>query len=111
MDGVRSKWPAVPPRALKDRLISMFRQATSREALQQFTCASCAESCFLINRCTLSISDEKLRVLVAPEDEYGELYRRMTPCLLSSCELFVPTLGTWDASCRPQQRLLAIICY
>jgi hypothetical protein len=45
LEKIRAEWPSLVPQALKDRIITMFRQQTSSETLKSVTCAACAESC------------------------------------------------------------------
>ena len=45
LNTIRDEWPRLVSSSLKQKLVSMFRDATSSEALAEFTCASCAESC------------------------------------------------------------------
>ena len=56
---IHAKWPCLVPRSLKDKIITMFRQQTSSEALKSTTCASCAESS-LLSDCSIMKSDKKM---------------------------------------------------
>lgn len=60
---VRASWPQIVPRRLKDKIINLFREQTSSEALATFTCASCAEAVLLRSHCSLSLSEFDIEIL------------------------------------------------
>ena len=63
---VRRNWPQIPSLELKQQLVQMFRDETSRDSLMTFTCASCAESVLLSQRKIESWHDLDLEVLRRP---------------------------------------------
>src|ERR1700761_1475049 len=63
LQNIRQSSPQIIPQSLKDKIIHLFRQQTSSEALATFTCASCAESVLLRSHCTLSLHEFDIDVL------------------------------------------------
>ncbi|KAJ7234431.1 hypothetical protein C8J57DRAFT_1531590 [Mycena rebaudengoi] len=64
---VRESWPQLVPQSLKDKIIALFRERTSSEALTNFTCASCAEAVPLHSHCSMSLNDFDLQLLKRPD--------------------------------------------
>jgi hypothetical protein len=57
LDFIRQAWPQLVPQSLKNKILVLFRETTSSEALSTFTCAACAESAPLRSHCSMSIGD------------------------------------------------------
>ncbi|KAJ3559445.1 hypothetical protein NM688_g341 [Phlebia brevispora] len=63
-----TRWPEVIKRSLKDKVVSMFREATSSESLRTFTCACCAEEVSSSKREILAVSELPLDILRCHSD-------------------------------------------
>ncbi len=68
---LRANWPKIPPRDLKEKLVRLFQERTSSEALAQFTCASCGEEHFHSHEHLLSMSEIDLSLLRPMSDLEG----------------------------------------
>ncbi|KAJ7330809.1 hypothetical protein DFH08DRAFT_814896 [Mycena albidolilacea] len=64
---IHESWPQLVPQALKDKIIKIFRERTSSEALTTFTCASCAETVPLISQCSLSLDMFHTEIIKRPD--------------------------------------------
>jgi hypothetical protein len=64
---IHESWPQLVPQALKDKIIKIFRERTSSEALTTFTCASCAETVPLISQCSLSLDMFHTEIIKQPD--------------------------------------------
>jgi len=64
---LRERWPPVISDQIKDEVRKLFKESTSSEALQSFTCASCAEQCLLSERQSFAPDDIDLRILQRPD--------------------------------------------
>jgi len=64
---LREQWPRVISDQIKDEVRKLFKESTSSEALQSFTCASCAEQCLVSERQTFAPDDIDLRILRRPD--------------------------------------------
>jgi hypothetical protein len=60
---VGNSWPQLVPSALKERLVRLFREATSSDRLAEYTCACCAESCLVSDRRIVPASSINLELL------------------------------------------------
>lgn len=63
-----SSWPRTPPRDLKEKIVRLFQEKTSSQALAQFTCASCGEEHFCTHQHLLLMSEVDLSLLVLTYD-------------------------------------------
>ncbi|KAJ6492080.1 hypothetical protein C8R45DRAFT_1096126 [Mycena sanguinolenta] len=52
---IRESWPQLVPQSIKDKIIKLFRDKTSSEALTAFTCTSCAEAVPPASQCSLPL--------------------------------------------------------
>jgi hypothetical protein len=69
---------------LKDKIIHLFREQTSSEALATFTSASCAETIPLRSHCLLSLFELNFEILKRPdlnanEEHVLDLYKWLHP--------------------------------
>ncbi|KAF7378322.1 ATP-dependent DNA helicase [Mycena sanguinolenta] len=84
---IRESWPQLVPQSLKDKLIKLFRERTSSEALTTFTCAACAEAVPPLSQCLLPLDAFNTDLIKRPDrtlDENGMLdkYKWLHPdCL------------------------------
>lgn len=72
---VRNSWPRKISDAVKDNISALFTQATNSEALEEATCASCAESCLKSEMNVVACSADNIEVFmkdVRDEDELGD---------------------------------------
>jgi hypothetical protein len=71
---LRFSWPQVISQKLKDKIINLFREQTSSEALATFTCASCAEAVSMRSHCSLSLSEFDFNILKRPDLKTNEAF-------------------------------------
>ena len=62
-DTIRQTWPQLVPTSLKDKILSMFLDETSSEALAMFTCGSCAASYLKKEQQSICFQDIELTLL------------------------------------------------
>jgi hypothetical protein len=69
LESVRRSWPQLVPQSLKNKILRLFRNETSSDALSTFTCAACAESVPLRSHCSVTVGDPNidLDVLKRPD--------------------------------------------
>jgi len=62
---IQQNWPQLIPDTLKKKIVKIFHEQTSSEALGTFTCASCSSSTLKIERKSISLSDINIDLLKA----------------------------------------------
>jgi hypothetical protein len=65
---IAKSWPQLVNTNLKDKIVKMFREQTSKVSLSSFTCASCAESALCTNCHAVLASDVDLNLLKFRQD-------------------------------------------
>jgi hypothetical protein len=58
LESVCQSWPQLVPQSLKNKILRLFHNETSSEALSTFTCAACAESMPLHSHCSVNVGDQ-----------------------------------------------------
>lgn len=64
---VCDEWPRLVPKNLKDKIIRLFNEQTSKKVLSSFTCASCAENCVNKDKCEVPSDQIDLNLLSRPD--------------------------------------------
>ncbi|KAJ3558871.1 hypothetical protein NM688_g667 [Phlebia brevispora] len=67
-DTINTDWPQPISSSLKQKIVKMFREATSSESLRSFTCACCAEEVLSSKRQVVSVRDLPLDLLRCHSD-------------------------------------------
>lgn len=67
-DTLRTNWPEVVSRELKNKMVRLFRDDTSSAALRTFTCACCAGATYVRDKHRVAVSDLPLELLQCPEE-------------------------------------------
>jgi hypothetical protein len=62
------EWPRPVSRHLKDKVLKLFRDQTSKDALSTFICAICAEECLNQHKCCVYSDEIDLNLLRRPDE-------------------------------------------
>ena len=84
LDEIRRKWPRLVPMAMKEKIITDFRKATSSAALASFTCACCARDWPIHERIHKEHSSVDLDLLASPTTHWNDSTFSPPPTAFSS---------------------------